>query len=82
MEPRAIAVVALVLMGAGYAVISQARALPVAALGILVTGSGLGLIIPNQNVWLMAHVPAAARGRAAGLMTLLLFAGQFVSPIV
>ena len=82
LEPRTIAIVALVLMGAGYAAISQAHAPPVAALGILVTGSGLGLIIPNQNVWLMAHVPAAARGRAAGLMTMLLFAGQFVSPIV
>ena len=82
LEPRAIAVIALGLMGAGFAVISRADALPVAMLGILVTGSGLGLIIPNQNVWLMAHVPDAARGRAAGLMTMLLFAGQFVSPIV
>lgn len=81
-EPQAIAAVALGLMAAGYAVISQADALPVVTLGILVTGSGLGLVIPNQTVWLMAHVPASARGRAAGLMTMLLFAGQFVSPLI
>ena len=74
-EPRTIAVVALALMGAGFAIISQSGALPAAMLGILVTGSGLGLIIPNQNVWLMAHVPEASRGRAAGLMTMLLFGG-------
>ena len=80
-EPQAIAVIALSLMGAGFAVISQADALPLVMLGILVTGSGLGLVIPNQTVWLMAHVPEGARGRAAGLMTTLLFAGQFVSPI-
>jgi len=82
LEPRAIAVIALSLMGTGFAIISQADALPAVILGILVTGSGLGLVIPNQNVWLMAHVPEAARGRASGLMTTLLFAGQFVSPIV
>lgn len=69
-------------MGAGFAIISASQSLPVVIAGILATGSGLGLIIPNQNVWLMAHVPDAARGRASGAMTTLLFAGQFVSPVV
>ena len=82
MEPPAIAVLAMALMGAGYAIISQSHSLPPTMLGILVAGSGLGLMIPNQNVWLMGHVPEAARGRAAGLMTTLLFSGQFVSPLV
>lgn len=81
-EPQAIAVVALMLMGSGFAVISQSHTLAPVIVGILVTGTGLGLIIPNQNVWLMAHVPAAFRGRASGLMTTCLFAGQFVSPLV
>ena len=81
-EPRAIATVALTLMAAGYAVISQAETLPIIMLGILVTGSGLGLVIPNQNLWLMTYVPDGARGRAAGLMTMLLFAGQFSSPLI
>ena len=66
----------------GFAVIAGARILPVAMLGTVVTGLGLGLIVPNQTVWLMAHVPEEARGRASGLMTTLLFAGQFVSPLV
>ena len=82
LEPRAIAVMALALMGTGFAIISQSGTLPPVMLGILVTGSGLGLVIPNQTVWLMAHVPEATRGRASGLMTTLLFAGQFVSPIL
>lgn len=82
MESRAIAVVALMLMGSGFAVISQSGTLAPVIVGILVTGTGLGLIIPNQNVWLMAHVPAAFRGRASGLMTTCLFAGQFVSPLI
>lgn len=77
-----IAIAALTLMGTGFVLISQAQALPLVIVGILTTGAGLGAIIPNQNVWLMAHVPEGARGRAAGLMTTLLFAGQFVSPLV
>ena len=52
-EPRAIAAFALALMGTGYAIISQSEALPLVMLGIAITGSGLGLIIPNQNV--LAH---------------------------
>ena len=82
LEPRTIAALALALMGAGFALIAGARTPSVAMLGTVVTGLGLGLIVPNQTVWLMAHVPEEARGRASGLMTTLLFAGQFVSPLV
>ena len=80
--PPMIAAIALALMGTGFAIVSGSHALGFVTFGILVTGAGVGLIIPNQNVWLMAHVPEAARGRASGLMTACLFAGQFVSPIV
>lgn len=82
LQPPVIAALALALMGAGFVVISQAGTLPVVAAGIAAAGLGLGLAIPNQNVWLMAHTPELARGRAAGLMTMLLFAGQFASPLV
>ncbi|MEM7509206.1 MAG: MFS transporter [Pseudomonadota bacterium] len=82
LDPRRIAIVAFGLMGAGFAIISQSYDLLPVVAGILVCGLGLGLIIPNQNVWLMSHVPKPLRGRAAGLMTTCLFAGQFVSPLV
>ena len=65
-EPRTIAAIALALMGVGFAIISQAYALPAVMLGILVTGSGLGLVIPNQTVWLMAHVPEGGPGPGVG----------------
>lgn len=80
--PPQIAIVALLLMAAGYFVVSAASSAPMVGVGILVTGMGLGAIIPNQTVWLMAHVPEHARGRASGLMTTFLFGGQFVSPFV
>ncbi|MEL6751380.1 MAG: MFS transporter [Pseudomonadota bacterium] len=82
MGTRTIAIVALGLMALGYVVISQSHALAPVIIGVVVTGLGLGLIIPNQNVWLMAHVREGVRGRAAGWMTTALFAGQFVSPVI
>lgn len=81
-EPSQIAVAALLLMAAGYLTVSVSHSAPMVGFGILITGMGLGAIIPNQTVWLMAHVPENARGRASGLMTTFLFAGQFVSPFV
>lgn len=80
--PPQIAIAALLLMAAGYLFVSFAYSAPMVGFGILVTGTGLGAIIPNQTVWLMAYVPEDARGRASGLMTTLLFAGQFASPFV
>lgn len=77
-----IASVGLVAMGIGFAIISQATNLPIIILGALVAGLGLGLIVPNQNLWLMSIVPEASRGRAAGFLTTVLFAGQGASPLV
>ncbi|MEX2671496.1 MAG: hypothetical protein WD294_05230 [Phycisphaeraceae bacterium] len=53
----------------------------VVLLGMMVAGLGLGLLMPNLNVWLMSHAPEASRGRFVGGLTMALFFGQFVSPI-
>ncbi len=81
-DPPQIAVAALLLMAVGYFIVSAASSAPMVGLGVMVTGIGLGAIIPNQTVWLMAHVPDNARGQASGLMTTFLFGGQFASPFV
>ena len=44
-------------------------------------GIGLGLIMPNLNVWASNEVPNALRGRALGGLTTFMFLGQFLSPI-
>ncbi|PRY92067.1 putative MFS family arabinose efflux permease [Hasllibacter halocynthiae] len=82
MGPQAIFGASFLLMAAGYALIATAGGLPQVIAGTLVVGFGLGATMPNQLSWLMAEVPEAARGRAAGLLTTLVFAGQLASPLL
>lgn len=70
------------LMGTGLLIVSQAGSVWGVAAGALVAGTGLGPSMPNYSTYLMSKVPAAARGRAAGLLTTSFFAGQFASPLV
>ena len=50
--------------------------------GFAVVGIGMGLLVPTMSRWLLSVAPPSARGRALGLMTAALFAGQFASPLV
>jgi MFS family permease len=70
------------LMGAGMLVIALAPSVPVVALGVAMTGMGMGPSTPNYMSFWMGAVPAALRGRASGALTTAFFAGQFASPLV
>jgi MFS family permease len=70
------------LLGLGYVTISWAASYPFVLLGLVIAGSGLGLLLPNMNVWLNAKTPIASRGRVLGGLTTCMFLGQFCSPIV
>ena len=51
-------------------------------LGMLFGGLGMGLMIPNANVWVMQLAPLEIRGREIGRLTTFWFMGQFLSPLV
>ncbi len=51
-------------------------------LGMLLGGLGMGLMIPNANVWVMQLAPLEIRGREIGRLTTFWFMGQFLSPLV
>ncbi|MDP8965906.1 MAG: MFS transporter [Cyanobacteriota bacterium] len=70
------------LLGLGYVTISWAASYPFVLLGLVIAGSGLGLLLPNMNVWLNAKTPITSRGRVLGGLTTCMFLGQFCSPIV
>jgi MFS family permease len=70
------------LMGIGNLVIGLASIYGIVLVGLAISGLGLGLLIPNLNVWLSAEVPDILRGRALGGLTTFMFLGQFLSPIV
>jgi MFS family permease len=70
------------LMGLGYVTISLAGNYALVVLGLIIAGLGLGLLLPNMNVWLNAKTPISSRGRVLGGLTTCMFLGQFCSPIV
>ncbi len=79
-----LAIIAIIfgLIGAGYVVIGNAGSYLAAVPGLLVAGAGVGFLLPNSNVWVVAVAPEALRGRALGGLTTALYLGQFVSPLL
>jgi MFS family permease len=70
------------LMASGYGVIATAPNYPVMLVGLFIVGLGVGLALPNMNVWINAKTPAGQRGQAIGGLTACIFLGQFLSPWV
>ncbi|MGB7442769.1 MAG: MFS transporter [Coleofasciculaceae cyanobacterium] len=74
--------IAFGLIGLGYLGIGAVSSYWLILLVLIPTGIGLGLMMPNLNVWTANEVPDASRGRALGGLTTFMFLGQFLSPIV
>lgn len=68
------------LMGIGYTIIGLVSS--VVVIGLILGGLGLGLLMPNLNVWLTTETPDVLRGRALGGLTTFFFLGQFLSPLL
>ena len=69
------------LMGLGYLAISASKSYLFVVVSLMIAGAGLGLVMPNMNVWINAATPPRFRGRALGGVTSAMFLGQFCSPI-
>lgn len=70
------------LMAAGFICISMSDTFALASVAMILTGLGMGMMIPNTNTWVMKIVPPEIRGREIGKLTTFWFFGQFISPIV
>jgi MFS family permease len=67
---------------AGFAVLATADALWTVVAGLMITASGLALAMPHLSTWILADAHDTVRGRAVGVLTTGLFAGQFFSPVL
>jgi len=77
-----ITVLSLGALGLGWVVVGLAGSLVQVLAGVLLGGVGVGLIIPNLNLWLSELVEASRRGRVLGGLVSAIFVGQFLSPLV
>ena len=70
------------LMALAYAAIAYGNSYGMVLLGMILAGLGMGLMIPNANVWVMQLAPLEIRGREIGKLTTFWFMGQFLSPLL
>jgi MFS family permease len=70
------------LMALAYASIAFGNSYAMVLVGMLLAGLGMGLMIPNANIWVMQLAPAEVRGREIGRLTTFWFMGQFISPLL
>ena len=70
------------LMAVGFAIISIADNYLIVCLSMILTGFGIGMMIPNTNMWVMKIAPPQIRGKEIGRLTTFWFMGQFLSPII
>ncbi|NJK36314.1 MAG: MFS transporter [Oscillatoriales cyanobacterium RM2_1_1] len=70
------------LMGIGYLIIGQSSTWAQVLVGLVIFGMGLGILMPNMNVWISNAVSDRFRGRALSGISTSLFLGQFLSPLV
>lgn len=72
---------AFAVLGFGYSLISLGAATALLYVGLVIAGTGLGILIPSLYVWVANETPAHIRGRALGGFTTAIFLGQFLSPV-
>lgn len=70
------------LMAAGFTLISYSSSYALVIIAMLLCGFGIGMMIPNTNMWVMQLAPPEIRGKEIGKLTTFWFMGQFLSPII
>lgn len=70
------------LLAAGFALIAISESYLLVIIAMMLAGLGMGMMIPNTNMWVMKIAPPAIRGKEIGKLTTFWFLGQFLSPII
>ena len=70
------------MLAASYAIIANSASYIMVVVAMMVAGLGMGMMIPNTNLWVMRIAPPEIRGREIGRLTTFWFMGQFLSPII
>lgn len=74
--------VGYLLMAIAFVCIALSHSYAMVVVAMMLSGLGMGIMIPNTNMWVMKIVPIQMRGREIGKLTTFWFLGQFLSPIV
>jgi MFS family permease len=70
------------LLAAGFLFVSISNNYVLVIAGMILSGLGVGMMIPNTNMWVMKMAPPQIRGKEIGKLTTFWFLGQFLSPVI
>ncbi|MEO6637269.1 MAG: MFS transporter [Ginsengibacter sp.] len=70
------------LMATAFVCIALSHTYVLVVIAMMLAGLGMGMMIPNTNMWVMKIVPPEIRGKEIGKLTTFWFLGQFLSPII
>lgn len=70
------------LMALGFSLIAFSEVYFHVLIAMVLCGGGLGMMIPNTNMWVMKIAPPSIRGKAIGQLTTFWFLGQFLTPVI
>ena len=70
------------LMAAGFFCIAFSGTYFMVVVAMTLSGLGMGMMIPNTNMWVMKIAPIEIRGKEIGKLTTFWFMGQFLSPLI
>lgn len=71
-----------IIMAVGMAITAWSANYGTVMLGMVFSGFGIGMMIPNTNLLVMQITPAEIRGKEIGKLTMFWFMGQFLSPVI
>ncbi|MBO8188915.1 MFS transporter [Streptomyces spirodelae] len=77
----AITAIGVALLGTGWLLVGAAGTVVQVLAGMLVGGTGVGLVVPNLNLLLSELAPDGLRGRVLSGLVTGIFLGQFFSPL-
>jgi MFS family permease len=70
------------LMAAGFVCLAVSHTFIMVVVAMMLSGLGIGMMIPNTNMWVMKLAPPEIRGKEIGKLTTFWFLGQFISPVI
>ena len=70
------------LLAAGFVCLAVSHTYVVVVVAMMLSGLGMGMMIPNTNMWVMKIAPPEIRGKEIGKLTTFWFLGQFLSPVI
>ena len=71
-----------VLMGIAYLIIGLSNHYGTVLLGLTIAGMATGIMFPSGNLWIMEIAPEKIRGTLVGRVSMSVFLGMFLSPIL